>query len=122
MKVVSGSKLICPYCAVVQLDANIDANNTQHTCYDCGKVFTYYSQMYYFSKQMESSQRANGCPICGENLIKRSGKYGQFYGCSTFPKCQYSAYVCPNCGLPHKKDIFCDKCGQDVESKKSNHL
>ena len=29
------------------------------------------------------------CPQCGKNLIKRSGKYGDFLGCSGFPKCKY---------------------------------
>lgn len=33
---------------------------------------------------------ANGkCPRCGGNLVLRTGKYGQFYGCSNYPKCNY---------------------------------
>jgi endonuclease YncB( thermonuclease family) len=27
---------------------------------------------------------------CDGHLVKRSGKYGDFYGCSEFPKCRYS--------------------------------
>lgn len=27
------------------------------------------------------------CPRCGSPMTKRSGKYGEFYGCSTYPKC-----------------------------------
>lgn len=30
------------------------------------------------------------CPRCGGRLILRRGKFGQFYGCSNFPKCQYT--------------------------------
>ncbi len=30
------------------------------------------------------------CPRCGGNLIKRQGKYGNFYGCSNYPKCRYT--------------------------------
>lgn len=29
------------------------------------------------------------CPKCGNKLIKRNGKYGEFIGCSNFPKCRY---------------------------------
>ena len=33
---------------------------------------------------------ANGkCPRCGGDLVLREGKYGQFYGCSNYPKCKY---------------------------------
>ena len=30
------------------------------------------------------------CPQCGGNLVKRSGKYGSFYGCSNYPKCRFT--------------------------------
>jgi len=29
------------------------------------------------------------CPKCGGQLILRKGKYGEFKGCSNFPKCKY---------------------------------
>ncbi|MFH1174327.1 MAG: DNA topoisomerase I [archaeon] len=29
------------------------------------------------------------CPKCGGNLLLRKSIYGQFYGCSTFPKCRH---------------------------------
>ncbi|MDE7413252.1 MAG: NERD domain-containing protein [Muribaculaceae bacterium] len=28
------------------------------------------------------------CPLCGGRLIKRNGKYGDFYGCSNYPRCR----------------------------------
>lgn len=28
------------------------------------------------------------CPQCGAEMIKRKGKYGEFYGCSDFPRCR----------------------------------
>ncbi len=28
------------------------------------------------------------CPKCGAEMVKRSGKYGEFYGCSDFPRCR----------------------------------
>lgn len=30
------------------------------------------------------------CPECGGELVKRSGRYGEFIACSNFPKCKYS--------------------------------
>lgn len=30
------------------------------------------------------------CPKCGGKLILRNGKYGSFYGCSNYPRCQYT--------------------------------
>lgn len=65
------------------------------------------------------------CPTCGNKIVIRTGRYGQFYSCSTFPKCRYtqpleaeiaqatagaadagtssptaSEKVCPKCGAP----------------------
>ena len=31
----------------------------------------------------------NICPRCGKALVMKNGKYGQFYGCSNYPKCQF---------------------------------
>ncbi|WP_067726890.1 NERD domain-containing protein [Oceanobacillus damuensis] len=30
------------------------------------------------------------CPKCHSDLIKRKGKYGDFMGCSSYPKCRYT--------------------------------
>lgn len=32
----------------------------------------------------------NTCPRCGGNLVLRNGKYGQFKGCSNFPRCRFT--------------------------------
>lgn len=29
------------------------------------------------------------CPKCGEDLVYRYGKFGEFIGCGAFPKCHY---------------------------------
>lgn len=34
---------------------------------------------------------ANACPKCGGELVLRNGKYGQFKGCSNYPKCKFIA-------------------------------
>ena len=33
------------------------------------------------------------CPECGSNLVKRNGKFGEFYGCSNYPKCKYTKKI-----------------------------
>lgn len=33
------------------------------------------------------------CPECESNLIKRSGRYGEFIGCSGFPKCRFTKSI-----------------------------
>lgn len=33
------------------------------------------------------------CPRCGGTLIKREGKFGEFYGCSNYPKCKFTTRI-----------------------------
>lgn len=35
----------------------------------------------------------NICPRCGKPLVLRNGKYGQFYGCSEYPKCKFTKHI-----------------------------
>lgn len=32
----------------------------------------------------------NRCPRCGGRLVLRNGKYGDFYGCSNYPRCRFT--------------------------------
>lgn len=36
-------------------------------------------------------EQINVCPRCGGHLVVRKGKYGEFKGCSNYPKCRYTA-------------------------------
>lgn len=48
------------------------------------------------------------CPVCGNKLVIRNGRFGRFVACSGFPKCNYikkeekeevvTDVVCPKCG------------------------
>jgi len=33
--------------------------------------------------------KAGICPWCGGKLVKRTGLYESFYGCSNYPKCKF---------------------------------
>ena len=39
------------------------------------------------------------CPKCGKDLLKRSGRYGEFVGCSGFPACKFT------CSMDDLKDL-----------------
>ena len=54
------------------------------------------------------------CPECGEPLLKRRGRFGEFITCSAYPECKYKRNlnggerpedqptdeICPTCGKP----------------------
>ena len=38
----------------------------------------------------ELKEKNQICPRCGGNLVQRNSKFGSFYGCSNYPKCDYT--------------------------------
>ena len=51
------------------------------------KPFTEVSQQ---ETQQHIENLQTKCPYCGSQLVLRSGKYGQFWGCSSYPKCRFT--------------------------------
>lgn len=45
--------------------------------------------IYRNQNRRDSAVAAGMCPRCGGRLVLRNGKYGQFWGCSNYPKCTY---------------------------------
>jgi len=41
---------------------------------------------------MQYKIRSGICPRCGASLVKRTGPYGEFYGCSNYPKCKFTLH------------------------------
>ncbi len=39
---------------------------------------------------MEGAAADAVCPNCGGVLVKRKGKFGEFWGCSSYPRCRYT--------------------------------
>ncbi|MBN4074416.1 restriction endonuclease [bacterium AH-315-E09] len=37
-----------------------------------------------------TTNKTKNCPICGKKIITRHGKYGNFFGCSNYPKCNFT--------------------------------
>ena len=57
--------------------------NRREMCLDpnCGKENT----------QPRGNREVVGkCPKCGKDLLKRSGRFGEFVGCSGFPRCKFT--------------------------------
>lgn len=57
----------------------------------------YYDIASRYQKDIESNKEKKAleenvkvCPKCGGKLVERKGQYGEFYGCSNFPKCRYT--------------------------------
>jgi len=38
----------------------------------------------------------NICPRCHSSLVLREGMYGEFYGCSNYPKCKFIKKIDPD--------------------------
>ena len=54
----------------------------KHVCMDpnCGKEVS----------RRQAPEVVGKCPECGRDLLKRSGRYGDFIGCSNFPRCRFT--------------------------------
>lgn len=51
------------------------------------------------------------CPLCGNALVYRSGRYGRFIGCSNFPECRHTEQILDKIG------VICPQDGGDVVRK-----
>ena len=54
---------------------------------DVLRPFTYKDKS---EKQQHIEEIRTKCPFCGNDLVLRHGKYGPFWGCSTYPKCRFT--------------------------------
>ena len=51
------------------------------------------------------------CEKCGSDMVQRTGRYGAFYACSQYPKCNFTKQKTKDIGVP------CPKCGSKVVMK-----
>ncbi|MGB3713375.1 MAG: type I DNA topoisomerase [Candidatus Promineifilaceae bacterium] len=59
----------------------------------------------------ETEPVGRDCPLCGNPLVYRNGRYGRFVGCSNFPKCRHTEQILDKIG------IECPQDGGDVVRK-----
>ena len=67
------------YDRLYNLDLNGDENEDRHI-HSIGERFI----------DRETTIQNGICPHCGGHMVLRNGKYGQFYGCSNYPKCNFT--------------------------------
>ncbi|MCP4154958.1 MAG: DNA topoisomerase I, partial [bacterium] len=65
------------------------------------------------------------CPLCGGELRKRKGKFGEFMGCSNYPGCKYT-YNLDSTGKHEANKVtketegkdICPECGSLLKERK----
>jgi DNA topoisomerase-1 len=63
-----------------------------------------------FEKKLMNSKLTDRlCEKCGAPMIINSGKYGNYYACSNYPKCQNIKAVNEKVAIPTEQ--ICSKCG-----------
>ena len=54
-------------------------------------IKTHVNNIYAYRAEEDNKIALGICPKCGGALVKRTGRYGSFYGCSNYPKCRFTA-------------------------------
>ncbi len=44
-------------------------------------------------KSREDAIQKNKCPQCGNNLVEQKGKFGNFLGCKSYPRCKFTRKI-----------------------------
>ena len=64
------------------------AHRALNDCYMNQQVFEA------LGKEMQTGNlKIKICPRCGQMMQKRNGRYGEFWGCSGYPKCRYTENI-----------------------------
>jgi DNA topoisomerase-1 len=53
------------------------------------------------------------CPECGNPLVIKTGRFGEFISCKNYPECKYSR------PLQKKIGVLCPRCGGDLVERRS---
>lgn len=73
-----------------------------------------YAAQHMPNRKPEPKQIGRDCPDCGDPLVLRSGRFGDFISCSNFPACRFTE------NIPIKLDMVCPVCQEgDVVEKRT---
>ncbi len=61
------------------------------------------------------------CPECGEELVLRKGRFGEFIACSSYPKCKYTRASEQNNQELKTAEEKCEKCGGEMVIKRGKN-
>ncbi|OGH07735.1 MAG: DNA topoisomerase I [Candidatus Levybacteria bacterium RBG_16_35_11] len=63
--------------------------------------------------KIETEETSEICPKCGAKLVIRTGRFGKFLSCGTFPKCDFTK------ALVEETKFDCPECGGKIVFKKT---
>ncbi|MDE7157059.1 MAG: topoisomerase DNA-binding C4 zinc finger domain-containing protein [Lachnospiraceae bacterium] len=67
----------------------LNTNGAHRALQDCIMNQQCYEEMGKLQKHMTIML----CPKCGGEMVRRNGMFGEFYGCSNFPKCRFTKNI-----------------------------
>ncbi len=64
--------------------------------------------------QKDEPQPVEGlrCELCGGSVVKKLGRFGEFYACADYPRCKFTKPITKETG------VACPKCGAKIVIKK----
>lgn len=72
---------------------NINTAGAHRALNDCIMNQKCYEELGKILIKQKENQPELICPKCGAVMVKRKGKFGEFYGCSGFPDCRHTKRV-----------------------------
>lgn len=64
-------------------------------------------------KELQKEFKDEKCDKCGEQMIVKNGRFGEFLACSGYPKCKTTR------PLSHALEIKCPECSSDIVEKRT---
>ncbi len=72
----------------------IDSNGAHRALYDCRMNQQIFEKLGEEMKHpSEAAMQVKKCPRCGSALKLRNGKFGEFWGCTSYPDCKYTENI-----------------------------
>ena len=59
----------------------------------------------------------NVCPLCGSEVVLKEGRFGKFFSCSSWPKCEFVANVEGN-EDPEQSGVFSKALWKENEEER----
>lgn len=69
---------------------HISTDGAHRALADCGMNQKVFEKLGEELASPEMMEKMKVCPRCGQFLKKRSGRFGEFWGCSGYPACRYT--------------------------------
>ena len=80
------------------------------------------NEAYAGMEKVKPEEVGEDCPECGKPLVYRSGRYGRFISCSSYPTCRYTRRIeDPAKPAPVLTDRICPKCGKPLFERVSRY-